>query len=148
MLLHEVVQQFRPVPVHLDAAARNLAVVEAPAVERVPVTLLVRGGVDEVVPLYVVPEVGAVGMEDRQNFIRKIYFMRFVITSSPVEEHAVADGALVSAVARDPGLEAHLVLLQVDRDGVHLFIRPDHAVICGFTKLWFVICCEKFSWSN
>ena len=42
-----------------------------------------------------------------------------MITPSPVEEHAVADGALVSAVARDPGLEAHLVLIQVDGDGVH-----------------------------
>ena len=53
--------------------------------------------------------------------------LSFVVTSSPVEEHAVADGALVSAVARDPGLEAHLVLLQVDRDGVHLCIHSDHA---------------------
>ena len=39
------------------------------------------------------------------------------LTLVPVEEHSVAHGAEVGALAGDPGLEAHLVLLQVDGDG-------------------------------
>ena len=66
---------------------------EASPVEGVAVPLLVLVRPDQVVLLHVLPELGA------------------------VEEHSVAYGAEVGALAGDPGLEAHLFLLQIDGDG-------------------------------
>ena len=62
-------------------------------VEGAPVPILVLVRPDHVVALHVLPELGA------------------------VEEHPVTYGAEVCALAGDPGLEAHLALLQVDGDG-------------------------------
>ena len=67
VLPEEVRHQLGPVPVQLGLAAGHLAVVEAPPVERVPVTLLVHVGPDHVVLLYVAPELGAVDKNRRWN---------------------------------------------------------------------------------
>ena len=48
--------------------------------------------------------------------LRLSHFMNH-LTLVPVEEHSVAHGAEVGALAGYPGLEAHLVLVQVDGDG-------------------------------
>ena len=73
----EVRHQLGPVPVQLGLAAGHLAVVEAPPVERVPVTLLVHVGPDHVVLLHVAPELGAVDKNWRWNFYYLTFSQRY-----------------------------------------------------------------------